>query len=424
MTLLLLFAAAIVSETQNPPALTLEAALAEARQANARLPVAAFDVKANEEEVRSARGQLLPRLGLQGSLQVSPHGLGYAGPNGSIGAEALQLVAMESVYAGGSLRAAIAGAEAQVRASRAAYRIAEKDLELELRTRFSEALKAHDDVRYRDEGLVRLKAYLTTIRLRHAAGEGLQLDLLKTQARLATEEADREEAARQQRQKELAVADLLGRDPAAPLALADLPPPTGPESQQPGREWQAVPELAQAEAQIAAAEANSEGALAGRRPHVDLFADMGLLGAGFSGGLAGATFADRLRNDAGVSLTLSISWALLDFGIYDGQVGLARARAEQARSQSVLVSRQARLQWESAREDMTRLYRQLETRRKALPLARDAYLLAESLYRGGSGTALDVLDAFSNVIVASQSLDDAVLAYRVAEATARRWSTP
>jgi outer membrane protein TolC len=424
MTFLLLTLLAAASGSPARPPLTLEAALAEARQANARLPVAAFEVKANEEQVRSARGQLLPRLGIQSDLQVAPPGLGYAGPGTATGEERLQLVAMESLYSGGALRANIAAAEAQVRVSHAAYRIAEKDVELEVRTRFSEVLKAQEDVRYRDEGLARLQGYLTTIRQRHAAGEGLQLDLLKTQARVASEEADREESARQQRQRELALGDLLGRDPAEPLSAAELPLPVEPGLPAPGAEWQRVPELLQGEAQVAVAEANREGALASRRPHIDLAADTGLLGPGLSTGVPAGGISQRLRNDFGASLTLSVSWPLFDFGIYSGQIGLARARAEQARSQAVVLSRQARLQWESAREDTARWYQQLELRRKALPLARDAYLSAESLYRGGAGTSLDVLDAFSNLIAASQSLDDAVLAYRVAEATALRWGTP
>ncbi len=100
MPLLLLSLLAVAAESQAGLPLTLEAALAEARQANARLPVAAFEVKANEEQVRSARGQLLPRLGIQSELQVAPHGFGYAGPDASTGAERLPLVAMENLYAG------------------------------------------------------------------------------------------------------------------------------------------------------------------------------------------------------------------------------------------------------------------------------------------------------------------------------------
>ncbi len=413
----------LLAASQAAAPVTLDEALAAAREANARLPVAAMDVKVTEEQVRSARGQLLPKLGVQSDLQIAPRHFGYSSSGSAVGEERLQLMASESLYAGGALRAGVAGAEAQVRASMAAYRIAEKALDLEVRTRFSEVLKGEDGVQLRAEGLARLRSYLLTIRQRQAAGEGLQTDVLKTEARLASEEADAEDAARQLRKAEMELADLLGRDPEEPVAVVPLPPPEPPTPLAETR-WQQVPELLQGAAQIAAAEARAESALAGRRPRVDLTADAGLLGPGFAVGLPAGGLSQRLRDDLGASLTLSFSWPLFDFGVYRGEVGQARARAEQARRQVVVLSREARLRFGQAREDSARWYRETELRKKALPLARDAYLSAESLYRGGSGTTLNVLDSFGNLIGASQSYADAVFSYRVAQAAAIRWGTP
>jgi outer membrane protein TolC len=412
----------LLAASQGAP-LTLAEALAEARAANARLPVAAMDVKVTEGQVRSARGQLRPRIGLQSDLQVAPRNFGYSSSGTAVGEERLQLTASEGLYAGGARHAAIAGAEAGVRASKAAYRVAEKDLDLELRTRFSEVLKGEDDVRFRAEGLARLRSYLLTIRQRQAAGEGLQRDVLKTEARLASEEADAEEAARQLRTSEMELADLLGRDPETPVAVVPLPLPE-PTPAFEEAAWQQVPDLLQGAAQIAAADSRTEIALAGRRPRVDLTADAGLFGPGFVVGLPPGGLSQRLRDDLGASLTLSFSWSLLDFGIYQGEIGQARALAEQARRQVVVVARQARFRLDQAREDTVRWYREVELRKKALPLARDAYLSAESGYRGGSGTALDVLDSFATLISASQAYADAIYFYRVAQATAIRWGTP
>jgi outer membrane protein len=401
----------------------LDAALDEARAANARLPVAAMDVQASESRVRSSRGQLLPKLGLQSDLQIAPSHFGYNFGGSPVGEERLLLMASESLYAGGSLRAAVAGAEAQVRASRAAYRMGEKDLDFDVRTRFSEVLKGKDDVRYRAEGLARLRSYLTTIRQRQAAGEGLQTDVLKTEARLASEEADAEDAERHLRQSELELSDLLGRDLDDPIDVAPLPD-LEPLPALDAAPWQQVPDLLQAAARIEVAEAREESALAGRRPHVDLTADAGLLGPGFATGLPTGGLSQRLRDDLGASLTLSFSWQLLDFGVYRGEVGQAHALAEQARYEAVVLTRAARLHFGQAREDAVHWYREMELRKKSLPLARDAYLSAESLYRGGGGTALEVLDSFGNLISASLSYADAVYSYRAAQAAKLRWGTP
>jgi outer membrane protein TolC len=73
---------------------------------------------------------------------------------------------------------------------------------------------------------------------------------------------------------------------------------------------------------------------------------------------------------------------------------------------------------------MQRRWRELAERRRAAPLARDAYLSVESLYRGGVGTALEVLDAYTALVTTQQALADAVLGYRLAGAAAERWGTP
>src|SRR5438105_2092165 len=213
--LLLAVVASIPNAATAGPQLTIAEALSEASDHNARLPVAGMDVAASEQQAISARGALLPRLSVEAALQLAPPGFNYGqgGASSPAGEERLQLVGRETIYDGGSLRAGVAGAEAQIRSSKAGLRIAEKDLELEVRTRFSELLKAQDDLVWREQGLGRLRAYLATIRERKAAGEGLEADLLKTQARLASDEADAEDGRRKLRTAQLQLNDLLGRDP-------------------------------------------------------------------------------------------------------------------------------------------------------------------------------------------------------------------
>jgi outer membrane protein TolC len=405
--------------------LTLEAALAEASAHNLRLPVAEMDVAASEQQARAARGARLPRLSIESTFQVSPPGFSYgAGGASSIaGEERLQLVGRETVYDGGALGAQVSGADAQIRSSRAVFRILQKDLDLEVRTRFSELAKAQDDVAAQEQALERLQVYLGTIRARQAAGEGLESDLLKTQVRLSGLDAELEEGRRKLRAGQLLLGDLLGRDPGPPVSVSPSSALV-PAATFDGSPWQGVPELVQVEADLAAAQANVEVARSARRPHLDLLGDAGILGGGLAGDVPSAPLGSRLSNDLGASLTISVSWPFLDFGIFQGQLGQAQARAEQARRRIALQRRDARLRWETAMEDERRWYRQVRIREQAVPLARDAYLIAASLYRGGSGTALDVLDAFSSLLAAAQSYSDAVLSFRIAEATALRWGSP
>src|SRR5207245_11499598 len=124
-----------------------------------------------------------------------------------------------------------------------AFRVGQKELELAVRTRFSVLLTAQDDPASREQGGERLRSYLAIIRQRKAAGEGLQADLLKTEPRLAGEQADAEEARRKLRTAQLQLNDLLGRDPEAPLVAASLPAPQPPPLLQ-TEPWQQVPDLA------------------------------------------------------------------------------------------------------------------------------------------------------------------------------------
>jgi outer membrane protein TolC len=48
----------------------------------------------------------------------------------------------------------------------------------------------------------------------------------------------------------------------------------------------------------------------------------------------------------------------------------------------------------------------------------------ESLYYGGSATALEVLDAYTAMIDAEVTYSQALDRYRVAEAQSIRWGTP
>ena len=57
-------------------------------------------------------------------------------------------------------------------------------------------------------------------------------------------------------------------------------------------------------------------------------------------------------------------------------------------------------------------------------MARDAYLEAESRYRGGAATSLEVIDAYAASIEATVRLSDAVSRYRISRALAERWGTP
>jgi outer membrane protein TolC len=398
----------------------LEAALQEARAANARLPVARADVLSSQAQAREARAQRWPTLSAEGDLR-------YAAPdsafpdNGS--EERLELFVRGPIYSGGALRAGIAVAEANVAGSAARFRVAEADLELEVRVRFSEVLAAQAEVSVQQGGVERLRRYLQTVRLRQIAGQGLEADLLKTQAQLATQQIAAADAELRLGEARYELNDLLGREPPAPLALAPLPAPTAPAETGDQEPWLAVPDLESAAADVAAADESVAIARAQRKPHLSFEVGGGFLGTA-DPRFPGDPLGQRVLRGFGFALMLSYDWTLFDFGAYRARLALAQLSLQKARDSRLVAYRGARLEWDRARLQLAGLYRQLQLFDEAVPRSTDAYLAAESLYRGGAGSALAVLDAFRAWVDAAVAASKALLAYRTAEARYLRWGGP
>ena len=412
---------------ENP--LTLELALREARAANARLPLSALDVSIARERTAEARAERWFKVAADGDFIYAPPGA-YDPVVTNSGEFRLQLGARQPLYDGGARSAGILRAEADQEAAGARYRIAEKELDLEVRGRFAEFLQAQSEIGVRHEGSKRLGTYRTSLKSRQAAGQGVGADILKTDVRIALEETNLLDAQRRLDQARLALNDLMGRDPTAPLSVVPLPPPE-PRSGQLENEWLGAPDVTAAEAETRAADALVSVAASERKPHLFVTADAGFWGSDTSrlvpselrASNPDATLADRIRRDAGYSFGLTLTWPLWDHGAARARVAQAELGLERAKHNREVQVRTARLQWEEARSTLRNLALQIEVLSRSVPDAHDAYLDAESRYRGGSATSLEVLDSYSAAVDASVRLTDAIARYRIAQALEARWGT-
>jgi outer membrane protein TolC len=312
----------------------------------------------------------------------------------------------------------VAVLRAESEAGQARYRIAEKDLDVQVRVGFATVLELDTAIAVRREGVVRLRTYRAAIQARLAAGEGVAADLLRTRVQIGDAEANLADAVRLRDQARLALNDLLSRDPGAPLELEPLPPPTAPPDSIP-ETWSVAPDVRQAEAEAAAARSGVALITADRRPHLDLEVNAGAQPAF-------GTFGTGINNGQGwgTELLLSLNWPLFDAGGYRARRDQARLRVDQTVRADVAVRRQARLAWSQARVELVARYREVETRTRTAAIAEDSYLAAQSLYRGGGATALDVLEAYATWVTASEAVAEAVFSYHVAEAQLVRWGTP
>jgi outer membrane protein TolC len=400
--------------------LTLSQALSEAHAANARLPLPALDVSMARERQTEARAERWLKVAVEGGFLYAPAG-GYSPVITNLGEARLQAVVRQPIYAGGSLRAGVERAQAGVEAAGARFRMAEKDLDLEVRGRFSELLAVESDVSIRSDGIQRLETYRQSLRSRQAAGQGVSSDLLRTDVRLSLEKAALAEAEQRRDEVRLALNGLMGRSPTRDLEIAALPVPEPPGPVD-DLAWQSAPEIAAAEADSRTAAADLAIAQAERRPHIFASADAGFWTADTTH--LGSSFWDRLWRDGGYSLSLALVWPVWDTGAARARVAEANIGLQQARIRIDAERRDARLAFEQAQAALRRIYAQIEILSRAVPDARDSYLQTESRYRGGAASALEVLDSHSAWVESSVRLADATARYRVAQAASLRWSTP
>ncbi len=202
----------------------------------------------------------------------------------NLGEERLQVIARQPIYDGGARRAELAQTDADIAAAGARYRIAERDLAMEVSNRFGEMLAAEREIDVRQEGTERLAGYRTSLESRKAAGQGVSADLLKTDVRIASEEASIADAESRRDEARIELNELMGRPPASPLRLAPLPPPSppAPAGAAPSlaaEPWARAPEIEAADAAARSAAAELSILKAERRPHLDLTADAGIWGS-------------------------------------------------------------------------------------------------------------------------------------------------
>jgi outer membrane protein TolC len=393
------------SAARAEDALTVEAAVREALAANASLPVAAADVAIARERVRESRARRWLQVSVEAGARYAPAQAGYGT---DVNGERAQIVANQPLYAGGAIDARVRVSEEQVLGRTARYRVDEKDLELEVRIRFALLAQIH-----------------ASLTIRKAAGQPVAADLLKTRARHLAELASDRQLARQLLDTQLLLSDLLGRSPEQGVSVAPLPAPRAPEATATATErpWQSTPDVREATSNLVAAAAHVDVVRAVRKPQVSVVLDAGVLGNGFPGAPSWTRPADRLRNDAGASAAVSLSWLVFDLGIVSSQVAQAEGLRDQSARSLVVAERHARLEWVRAQTLLRGTYDELEARARTVPVAHDAYLETESLYRGGVGTALDVLSSYVSWVASSDAYEATLFDYRVAQAQLERWGT-
>ena len=274
------------------------------------------------------------------------------------------------------------------------------------------------------ENVEAIDSILDVIKLRVKAGSVSHLDLASEQAQLEAVEAQASSLETGEREALYALAVLLGRPPEGfdvqGQALdAVTPPVLSPD--QPSSLLLRRPDVAQAEASLAAAHANLDAARAAFLPQVSLTG---------SGGFVSAAVGTLLQgSNAGYSYGGALLQTLFDGGRLKGLKDLAEGQQQAlvAQYQGAVLGAYADV--ENALVEVADTGRAQDHLGREVTAAHEAFQISQLQYRQGATDLLTVLQAQQTLFSAEDQLAQAALANRVAavhlyEALGGGWVEP
>lgn len=375
----------------------LAALVEQAVAGNADLTIAAERVRQAELAMRNAGASLFPSL--SGGVSTSDRYNDAPGSAGSsTGASALSLSASYEIDLWGRLAANVDSASASLQASRYDLQTVRLSVAGGVANAYFQVLALRVRLAIAQENLAIAERVFNVVQARYRNGAASALDVSRQRSTVLGQRAAIEPLQVQERQAVTALAILLGRYPqgfqvtgmpldalAVPAVAAGLPSDL----------LLRRPDLASAEAQLLAADANVTAARAALLPSIQLSG---------STGLASAALLSLANPSFSLGLTASVAQTLFDGGRLRNQVLInesqRRVLLENYR-QSIHV---ALKEVEDSLANIARNRGQEEAQRAIRDEAQRSLRLAELRYREGVDDLLSTLDAQRTLFAAQDQL--------------------
>lgn len=368
----------------------LDALVEQALNHNQDLAAAAARLRQAEAGIRAAGAPLRPLL--DGNLGAS-HESRLGGSGEAVGSRyGGGLAASYEVDLWGRLAADHEAAYAELAASRFDRETLRLSMTAVLVDTWLHQVALAERLRLADLNLSNAERVLATVQARQNAGAATPLELAQQRGLVAEQRRSREELRQQADDIRSSLAVLLGQSaPAAPSAtsLAALQAPELAAGL-PSDLLLRRPDLARAEAQLSAADANLRAARAALLPRLNLTA-----GATGSAGSLSHVLADPLY-----SLTASLTAPIFDGGALAAAHDRSAARREEllAHYRQRIIDAFADVQ--TALNAIAGVEARWQAQREVQAQAERALQLAERRYQAGADDLLNLLDAQRNLFVA------------------------
>jgi multidrug efflux system outer membrane protein len=384
----------------------LSGLIAEAQSHNLDLAVAASRVVEANAQVTIQRSALFPQINAQaqaeraGGTGISAIGInGGNTPSSTGNTFALTLGATYELDFWGLARDNLRSANEELKSARFAQQVVALTVTVNVADQYLNVLALRQRIAIANANIAAIKSILDVIKLKVSAGASSRLDLAQEEAQMQSVEAQLPGLEEQEQEARFSLALLLGRLPEQfDIAARDLDSLKAPVVA-PGLPSALLlrrPDVAQAEANLAAAHANVDAARAAFLPQIGLNADGGFASATVGTLLHGSNFAW----DFGANLLQTV----FDGGKLIGQKKLADA------TETELIADYRRAVLNAYSDVETALQQGANDANAADHLvhevasAREAFGIAELQYKQGATDLLTVLQAQQTLFSAEDQL--------------------
>ncbi len=363
----------------------LDRLIGEAQTRNQDLAAAVARIHQQAALARVAGAPVLPSLGISADAVHQSSNGSNGGASGTF-ADAT-LTASYELDLWGVNSAAFAAAKASLAASRFDREAVTLSVTAAVADSYFQLLSARERLAIGRENLANARAVLNQVEARARAGSALARDEAEQRALVATQKAAIPPLEQAETEALASLALLLDR-PAQNFTVAGgsldaiVAPPVEPGL--PSELLTRRPDIATAEAQLAAASANVAAARAAMLPKIDLTGAGGILSAAVSGAGGGTNFL--------YTLAAGLTQPIFDNGALAGQRDYAIGRREELVAQYRRAVAAAFADVQRALQAIDHLTRQQIAQRRAVDQSRRAFALDQTQYRAGAEDLLSVLD--------------------------------
>ena len=404
-----------------PLTLTLQDAVARARQNSPQFLSAAAEARLAHEDKVQARAGLLPSASYE--LQYL-----YTEGNGTPSGRFIANNAVHEYVSEGNAHQVLDLAHiADFRRARAAEALASAKAEIALRGLVATVVKDYyalivAERRYANVQAAATEAqrFLTISQRLEQGGEVAHADVIKAQLQYNDRSRDLQEARLGIEKSRLDLAVLLFPDFNQNFTVVDdlrLSPPLPPADEIRKLAMNNNPELRAASAALGAAGQEVLVAWSGHLPSLSFDYWYGIDAAHF------ATHTGPLLN-LGYAAAATLNLPVWNWGATESKVKQAKVRREQARVEFSAAQRQLLADLQSFYGEAATARSELDTLRESADLASESLRLANLRYQAGETTVLEVVDAQNALVQAQSAYDEGEARYRVGLAALQTLSGP